>query len=239
MGLPCTRLYCFVPFFAPALPAQPAAGEESPASATNSAPDAPAEPTAALQWELTNAWIRVIQIMNQPVRAYVRTEGLTVATYSPGWFHPGASKPDFNTVDVRRSQELVYASHPYVTSDLNPGLVFLGQDLEFNSMAKFFYVNRSLPKHRLTEAEMLEINRLYRIIGRCELDLAGLENPAGTEAASAGKVGSDTEAVAEPGQAFGSIRKIPQQTRRLYGGIAIGVLVLLVVVGRLTRRRSD
>ena len=41
-----------------------------------------------------------------------------------------------------------------------------------------------------------------------------------------------------PGQRLESIRKIPQQTRRLYGGIAIGVLVLVLVVVRLFRRKG-
>jgi hypothetical protein len=29
-------------------------------------------------------------------------------------------------------------------------------------------VDRSVPKKKLTQAEMVEINRLYRIIGKCE-----------------------------------------------------------------------
>ena len=41
-----------------------------------------------------------------------------------------------------------------------------------------------------------------------------------------------------PGQRFESIRKIPQQTRRLYGGIAIGVLVLVFILVRLARRKG-
>jgi hypothetical protein len=48
-------------------------------------------------------------------------------------------------------------------------------------MTKFFYVDRSVPKKKLTEDEMLEINRLYRIIGQCEiqLDILGAkEGPA-------------------------------------------------------------
>ena len=48
----------------------------------------------------------------------------------------------------------------------------MGHDLEFNPMTKYFYTDRSLPKKKLTEAEMLEINRLYRIIGRDEQHLA-------------------------------------------------------------------
>jgi hypothetical protein len=35
-------------------------------------------------------------------------------------------------------------------------------------MKKYFYDSRALPKKRLTEAEMEEINRLYRIIGQNE-----------------------------------------------------------------------
>lgn len=97
----------------------------------------------------------------------MQSENTSASVYSPGWFHEGASVPDFLNVDVRKSQELIYASRLYVTSDLNPGVVFLGRDLEFNSMTKLFYVDRSIPKHKLTEAQMLEINRLYRIIGHC------------------------------------------------------------------------
>jgi hypothetical protein len=41
-----------------------------------------------------------------------------------------------------------------------------------------------------------------------------------------------------PGQRLESIRKIPQQTRRLYGGIAIGVLVLVFILVRLARRKG-
>jgi hypothetical protein len=47
-------------------------------------------------------------------------------------------------------------------------VVFVGSEIEFNSMTKYFYVDRSLPKKKLTEAEMVEINDLYRVIGKCE-----------------------------------------------------------------------
>jgi hypothetical protein len=43
-------------------------------------------------------------------------------------------------------------------------------------MTKYFYTDRSVPKKRLTEAEMLEINRLYRIIGHDEEQLARSQN---------------------------------------------------------------
>jgi hypothetical protein len=210
-----------------------------PMATTNSVSQTPAERLVALQLEMTNAWQRVVQIVNRPVPVYVRTENLQVSVYSPGWFHEGAIRPDFNTVDVRRSQELIYAQHQYVSSDLNPGRAFLGRDLEFNAMTKFFYVNRSLPKRKLTEAEMLEINRLYRIIGHCESEITQLQNPVVAESAASGNVESNTEPVSGPSQALAGIRSIPRQTRLLYGGIAIGVLVVLAVVLRLARKKSE
>lgn len=44
--------------------------------------------------------------------------------------------------------------------------MFIGSELEFNKMTKYFYVDRTLPKKRLSDAEMVEINSLYRVIGR-------------------------------------------------------------------------
>jgi hypothetical protein len=126
---------------------------------------------AAIQSEWQTAVTAVQKIVNQPVRKLSRTEGMQVSTYHPGWFHDGATKPDFNNVDVRKTRETPYDSHQYVTSDLNPGVVFIGPELEFNAMTKAFYLDPMLPKKKLSEAEMLEINRLYRIIGRCERQL--------------------------------------------------------------------
>lgn len=120
---------------------------------------------------LDDATTRVRAIINQPVTRLTVTPGMDVEIYSPGWFHPGANHPDFNTVDVRTTQDLQYAPHHYVSSDLNPGYCFLGSEVEFNANTKFFYTDRTLPKKKLTEAEMLEINRLYRIVGTCEQKL--------------------------------------------------------------------
>jgi hypothetical protein len=198
----------------------------------------PAEQIAAQQLELTNAWRQVLQIVNQPVRAYARSEDTQAAVYSPGWFHPGASTPDFNTVDVRKSQDLNYAKNAYVTSDLNPGVVFLGRDVEFNSMTKMFYVDRSLPKHKLSEAEMLEINRLYRIIGHCRAEIARLQPPPETDAAEVSDNGTNAESAA-PSGLVARIQRVPREKRALYGGIAIGALLVVVVAGRLLKRRSE
>lgn len=115
---------------------------------------------------------RVKTIVNQPVRQFARTPGIRVSMFKPGWFHPGAIRPDFNSVDVRTTQESPYSRYLYVNSDLNPNVDHIGSELEFNSMTKYFYVDRSLPKKKLTQTEMLEINLLYRIIGKCEEKLS-------------------------------------------------------------------
>jgi hypothetical protein len=216
------------------------------AAATNAMAGTPAEQKAALELERTNAWQQVNRIVNQPVRAYRRTEGLQVEMYSPGWFHDGAIKPDFNTVDVRQSQELLYANLGYVTSDLNPGIVFQGQDLEFNSMTKYFYLNRSLPKHKLSQAAMVEINRLYRIIGHCESQMRRLDARADAAAMAvenSNRAAADTETVAAPAAApeppLAGIRSIPREKRILYGGLAIGALIGLALLLRLLKSRSN
>lgn len=223
----------------PALRAQQSEGQTTPVTSVNSIPKTPAEQLSALELERTNAWNRVLRIVNQPVHAFVRNPNYHVMIYSPGWFHPGAIKPNFNTVDVRKSQELIYASHQYVTSDLNPGVMFQGNELEFNAMTKFFYANRSLPKHKLSEAEMLEINRLYRIIGHCNSEIERLQNPVATETTASGQVEKDNQPDDAPRQAFDGIRHIPRQTRLLYGGIAIGVLIFLVLISRVFRNKTD
>jgi hypothetical protein len=107
---------------------------------------------------------RVVEIVNQPV-THLRRSG-QVAIFAPGWFHPGADKPDFDTVDIRQTQQLLYGRFGHVASDVTPDEMFIGSELEFNAMTKYFYVDRSLPKRRLSEAEMVEINGLYRVIGR-------------------------------------------------------------------------
>jgi hypothetical protein len=131
---------------------------------------------AAVKAERNDAIFQVQHIVNQPVARTKRTPDMVVKTY-PGWFHPGAMTPDFNTVDVRTTREFPYEGSQYVTSDLNPGVVFLGRELEFNRLTKYFITDRSVPKKKLTEAEMVEINRQYRIIGHCDQQLEELQKP--------------------------------------------------------------
>ena len=145
---------------------QSKAGNAQYLAGTSTGPLAPdlSNPKATLD----AAMERVRVIVNQSVTQLQITPGMRVSVYHPGWFHPGAMRPDFNNVDVRATQKLDYKEDQYVSSDLNPGVCFLGAELEFNPMTKFFYIDRSIPKKRLTDDEMLEINRLYRIIGQCE-----------------------------------------------------------------------
>ena len=126
--------------------------------AANKIPDG-ADPTALL----AAATEQVKAIINQPVTTFpLNSVTGNIATYDT-WFHPGAIKPDFDTVDVRKTQDTSeYSKSDYITSKLNPGVAFPGKEVEFNAMTKYFYTDRSLPKKKLTGAEMLEINRLYR-----------------------------------------------------------------------------
>jgi hypothetical protein len=210
---------------------------EAATADTNAPAGTNTESLAALELELTNAWQRVLVIVNKPVTAYTRKPGLHPGEYGPGgWFHPGAVTPDFDHVDVRQSQDTSFEKHTYITSDVTPNLVFLGKDCEFNLMTKLFYTNRNLPKHRLSEAEMVEINRLYRIIGRCLGEIDRRQTPAYVEKAVTNTESEAGEII--PGQSFEAIRKIPRETRLLYAGIGIGALLLLVIVLRLVRGRK-
>lgn len=131
---------------------------------------------AAVKVERSNAISQVKHIVNQPVARLNRTANMVVVTY-PGWFDPGTMTPDFNTADVSAAQESPYEGSQYVTSDLNPGVVFLGRQLVFNRLTKYFVTDRSVPKKKLTKAELLEITRLYRIIGHCDQQLFDLLKP--------------------------------------------------------------
>jgi hypothetical protein len=121
---------------------------------------------------------KVQKIVNQPVPSVAYDRSVSNVGWYPYWFHDGANTPDFNTVDVRTTQEFPYAESSYVGSDLNRSIVFPAVQLEFNSNLKFFYTDRSVPKKKLTPAEMVEINRLYRIIGNDDRQLARLQATA-------------------------------------------------------------
>jgi hypothetical protein len=130
----------------------------------------------AAKAKLSKATEQVKAIVNRPPPSVPITPDMKVASYGNAWFHPGATKPDFDNVDVRTTRDLSnYSKFAFVSSDLNPGIAFPGDQLEFNPMLKYFYTDRSLPKLKLSEEDMVEINRLYRIIGKCEADLGRLQ----------------------------------------------------------------
>jgi hypothetical protein len=127
--------------------------------------------------EMDAAIARVKEIVNQPPPSQKDSFGIpgyVVKNAWAGWYSAGATKPDFNTVDVRKTQQLPYIKYTMVTSDLNLGTIYPASELEFNPMLKYFYTDRTQPKKRLSDSEMVEINRLYRIIGRCEQQLGEL-----------------------------------------------------------------
>ena len=56
-------------------------------------------------------------------------------------------------------------------------MVFVDRQLECNATTNYFCLDHSLPQEKLSQAEMVEINRLYRTIGRCETRVARLRAP--------------------------------------------------------------
>jgi hypothetical protein len=134
-------------------------------------PGSPGAQVNAIAGQVNAAVKRVVAIVNQPITHLPRTPDMKIGYFSPGWFHPGATRPDYNNVDITKTQETPYSKFEYVSSDLNPTEAFLGSELEFNSMTKYFYMDRTLPKKKLTPDEMAEINHLYRVIGLGEQQL--------------------------------------------------------------------
>jgi|HubBroStandDraft_1064217.scaffolds.fasta_scaffold92575_3 hypothetical protein len=146
----------------------------APAQAAPSGPTAtPSIPQQIATWKrkLDEAVAEVVAIINQPLPSQPRPPEMRL---TGGLFHDGATRPNFNTVDIRKTQEGMFDAYDFITWEGKPDLMWVGKDTEFNAMTKYFYLDRSLPKKKLTEAEMLEINRLYRVIGLCEQNLSTL-----------------------------------------------------------------
>jgi hypothetical protein len=194
-----------------------------PAASPRTVESATAEMNAAIN--------KVKYIVNDPVTPIRRTPGMRVSTY-PMWFHEGVSKPDFNTVEVQKTQELSYEKFEYVALESDPNFVYPGKQLEFNSMTKYFYTDRSAPKKKLSESEMAAINQLYRVIGRCEKELEALKKPGG---ASAGDAGATTA-----GGVALLMEKVPlSPEKQKYAVILLVVFVLLLVIYRAVNKRAE
>jgi hypothetical protein len=154
--------------------AAPAPTEAQPqARATSGVPYNTQDAILALRKQMKDAVNKVVLIVNQPVQGVPKTPDMRLAWFGDGWFHPGAGVPDFDRVDIRQTQETSqYARFDYCASSLAPDVAYPADQLEYNGATKFFYQDRSVPKKKLSEVEMLEVNRLYRIIGRCNRSLA-------------------------------------------------------------------
>jgi hypothetical protein len=154
----------------------PAAAAASVAPPTSAAALTPQAQINKLLKQMTVAVKRVQEIVNQEVPSVPLDRKLSLGEF---YFHDGAAVPDFNTVDVRTTRETPYDAHEHIKWKGRPDVMWAGKDLEFNPMTKYFYLDSTLPKKRLTEAEMLEINKLYRVIGQCvtQLSLLGYTGP--------------------------------------------------------------
>src|ERR1700722_4669423 len=119
--------------------AKDAADEKQAASAasalTSIGPDNKVPDSADPKMVMDAAVARVKEIVNQPVRAVPDTRDLENVGHGADWFHPGAIKPDFDTLDVRKTQDTSnYDRYNYIRCDLNPGVAFPTKEIEFNSM---------------------------------------------------------------------------------------------------------
>jgi hypothetical protein len=85
-------------------------------------------------------------------------------------FHPGATKPNFNTADLLSTRELWKGDYVYIQHV--PGVYYRSADCEFNAQTKYFITNRDVPKKKLTDAEYRQLTALYRALGRDETIIA-------------------------------------------------------------------
>jgi hypothetical protein len=130
------------------------------------------------QRDLRDAIEKVKGIINQPVPMVPRNFRMKVEALD-AFFPDPATKPDFNSVDVKTTRRQDYDQFEFVCLKSNPSVVWVGKTLEFNPSTRYFYEDLSVPKKKLTDDDMAEINRLYKIIGRCEAELRplGIELP--------------------------------------------------------------
>jgi hypothetical protein len=158
-----------VRYVAPPTPTPEAETTPTPAP---SAPDpdgivAPTSVADAMR-RIDKAVARVRDLVNRPVESAPITPELRqmAGVFREGWFPQGAQLPAFSGADIRKSQDLsLYTREEWCTSSLTLDRVFKESQCEFNPQTKFFYMDYSLPKKRLTDEEMQEVNRLYHQIG--------------------------------------------------------------------------
>lgn len=91
--------------------------------------------------------------------------------------HDGANPPDYKAENLQGTRELWKGQYVYMEDA--PGVYYRGADCEFNAQTKYFYLNRKVPKKRLTDAEYQELTRLFRQLGQQEKAVADAAPPAG------------------------------------------------------------
>ncbi len=113
-------------------------------------------------------------IVNQTPPIVVPPPGST-EVYKYG-YHPGASKPDYNNDNLIGTREIWKGEYAYI--DGVPGVFYRSADCEFNPQTKYFYLSRTVPKKRLSDAEYKELTRLYHLLGQQEKAMADAPPPA-------------------------------------------------------------
>jgi len=129
---------------------------------------------ALLKLSLRQAELRIQAIVNQPIPPMERTRTMRVWTYPRHWYDGGPIRPNFAMADIRTTQKAMYDEYEYVRSESNADWIYRGRDLEYNALTRYFYNDMTLPKKKLSETEMVEINTHFRTIARCERELAAL-----------------------------------------------------------------
>jgi hypothetical protein len=95
-------------------------------------------------------------------------------------------------------------------------------------MTKYFYVDRTLPKKKLTQSEMIEINSLYRTIGDCERQIAKLRRPTREDVMQEAQVEPESQAPVSA-----RLKSIPR-TRYLLAGS--GIVLVLALYAAIKKR---
>ena len=141
------------------------------------APEAgdPAKPThleiASIRLKRARTEDRIRALVNQPPPNLPRTVRMRVQTTAEAWYPETTTAPDYANVDVRVTQQKDYDGKGYLANAANSGVVYFGDELEFNPVLNYYYVDRTLPKKKLTSAEMEQINALFREIAECDQQL--------------------------------------------------------------------
>lgn len=138
---------------------------------------------AAIRLKRARTEDRIRTLVNQPPPGVPRTVRMRVQTISGAWYPETATAPDYATADVRTSQQKNYDGRGYLATGSNPGLAYFGDELEFNPVLNYFYVDRSVPKRKLTSAEMDQINGLFREIADCDKRLKSSRPPVDANSA--------------------------------------------------------